>query len=98
MCLGDMVISNKPMQLTSLRPAADRQGVRQKRKEVDMTLTITDLKIIERGPYCIVGNYAVCEGSNEPWGEAAAAFDRRRGEIKNRVGDEFLDLMFVVLF
>ena len=59
-----------------------------------MALTITDPEIIERGPYCVVGAYAVCRGDEEPWGEAAAAFERRRGEVRNRVGDTLLAFLY----
>ena len=52
-----------------------------------MTLHLTEPKIIERGPYNLVGCYAICEGDEEPWGEATEGLVRRLGEIRNRVGD-----------
>ena len=59
-----------------------------------MALTITDPKTIKRGPYCVVGCYAICEGSDEPWGKAVSAFERRRDEIPNRVGDALLAFLY----
>ena len=47
-----------------------------------MAATISEPKVIERGPCNVVGAYAVYEGDDEgpAWGQASAEFDRRRGE------------------
>jgi hypothetical protein len=59
-----------------------------------MALTITEPEIIERGAYCVVGSYAVCEGDDEPWGDAMAAFGARREDISNRKGDALLAFLY----
>ena len=59
-----------------------------------MALHLTEPKIIEHGSYNLVGFYAICEGEEEPWGEATEGLVRRLGEIRNRVGDTQLAFLY----
>jgi hypothetical protein len=59
-----------------------------------MAMHLSEPAIIERGPYNVVGMYAIAKADEEPWGEAAAAFEKRRGEITNRVGDAMLAFLY----
>jgi len=59
-----------------------------------MGLHISEPRIVERGPYSIVGAYAICRGEEEPWGEASGELDRRREEIRNREGDTLLAFLY----
>ena len=59
-----------------------------------MTAQITEPKIIERGPYHVVGTYAICEGDDEPWGEASGELDRRKSEVPNRESDTLLAFLY----
>ena len=62
--------------------------------EAAAAFELTEPRIIEHGPYRIVGMYAVAEDDEEPWGEAAAAFAARRDEIANRVGDAEIGFLY----
>jgi len=59
-------------------------------------LNLSEPKIIERGPYLVVGAYATFEGEDEGpgWSDASEAFYARRGEIPNRVGDAVLGFLY----
>ena len=57
---------------------------------------LSEPKIIERGPYLVVGAYATFEGDDEGpgWSGASRAFYARRDEITNRVGDAVLGFLY----
>lgn len=59
-------------------------------------LELDELKIIERGPYLVVGAYASYEGEDEGpgWSGASEAFWARRDEVPNRVGDAVLGFLY----
>ncbi len=59
-----------------------------------MTAQITEPKIIERGPYHVVGAYAICKGDDEPWGEASQELGRRKAEVLNRESDTLLAFLY----
>jgi len=61
-----------------------------------MALRLGEPKIIERGPYLVVGAYATFEGDDEGpgWSGASEAFYPRRGEVPNRVGDAVLGFLY----
>ena len=52
-----------------------------------MTMTLGAPYIVKQGARTIVGCYSVYEGENEDWAGAAAAFNQRKHEIKNRKGN-----------
>ncbi len=54
------------------------------------------LRIIERGPYHVVGVYCTFEGDDEDpaWSAAIAEFHKRRHEITNRKGDMLLGFLY----
>jgi predicted transcriptional regulator YdeE len=59
-------------------------------------LELSEPKIIERGPYLVVGAYATFEEDDEGpgWSGASKAFYERRAEITNRVDDAVLGFMY----
>ena len=59
-------------------------------------LTFTEPKIIERGPYLVVGAYHVYEGEDEGpgWSGASRAFYARKDEIANRTDDGVLGFLY----
>jgi hypothetical protein len=59
-------------------------------------LELSELKIVERGPYLVVGAYTTYEGSEESpgWSGASQAFFERKDEITNRVDDTILGFMY----
>jgi len=59
-------------------------------------LELSEPKIIERGPYLVVGAYSTFEGDDEGpgWSGAAQAFNARREEITNPVGDTLLGFLY----
>jgi len=59
-------------------------------------LELSEPRIIERGPYLVVGAYATYEGEDEGpgWTGASKAFYERRGEIANAIGDGVLGFMY----
>jgi len=59
-------------------------------------LELSEPKVIERGPYLVVGAYATFEGEDEGpgWNGAAKAFYERRGEIANAIGDGVLGFLY----
>ncbi len=61
-----------------------------------MSAEISEPKIIEHGPYCVVGMYAIFQGDREDpaWTEAYTAFMRRKPEVRNRVGDTMLGFLY----
>jgi hypothetical protein len=61
-----------------------------------MAWHITDPKVIERGPYLVVGAYATYEGEDEgpAWGAASGEFFRRKDEVPNRIGDAILGFLY----
>jgi hypothetical protein len=59
-----------------------------------MAWHVTEPRVIERCPYIVVGAYAVCEGDDEPWGEASEALSQRKDEVPNRVGDALLAFLY----
>jgi predicted transcriptional regulator YdeE len=59
-----------------------------------MTLHLSEPRITERDPSCVVGVYAVFEGEDEPWGEVFHEFERRRAGIRNREGDTLLGFLY----
>jgi hypothetical protein len=61
-----------------------------------MPADISEPKIIERGPYSVVGVYASYEGDEKgpAWGEASAELERRKGEVGNREGDSLLAFLY----
>jgi len=61
-----------------------------------MAFALGEPRVIERGPYLIVGAYCTFEGEDEGpgWRGASEAFSARRGEITNRVGDTLLGFLY----
>ena len=61
-----------------------------------MAATISEPKVIERGPCNVVGAYAVYEGDDEgpAWGQASAELDRRKADVLNREGDTLLGFLY----
>jgi hypothetical protein len=61
-----------------------------------MVAEITEPKIIERGPYSVVGVYATYEGDAEgpAWEKASAELERRKGQVRHRVGDTLLAFLY----
>jgi hypothetical protein len=59
-------------------------------------LELSEPKVIERGPYLVVGAYAAYEGEDEGpgWSGASRTFYARRDEITNMVGDDILGFMY----
>jgi predicted transcriptional regulator YdeE len=59
-------------------------------------LELSEPRIIERGPYLVVGAYATYEGDDEGpgWSGASKAFQARRDEITNRVDDAMLGFLY----
>jgi predicted transcriptional regulator YdeE len=59
-------------------------------------LELSEPKIIERGPYKVVGAYHTFEGEDESpgWSGASQAFYARRDEISNQVGDAVLGFLY----
>ena len=59
-------------------------------------LELSEPKVIERGPYLVVGAYATYEGEEEgpAWSGASEMFYTRRGEIPKQVGDGVLGFMY----
>ena len=59
-------------------------------------LTFSEPKIIERGPYQVVGAYHEYEGENEGpgWSGASEAFYARKDEITNRTADGVLGFLY----
>jgi hypothetical protein len=59
-------------------------------------LEISEPKVIERGPYLVVGAYHTFEGEDEGpgWSGASAAFFAGRDEIANQVGDGVLGFLY----
>jgi hypothetical protein len=59
-------------------------------------LNLSEPKIIERGPYLVVGAYATFEGDDEGpgWSGASRAFHALRDGIPNRVGDTMLGFLY----
>jgi len=59
-------------------------------------LQLSEPRIIERGPYLVVGAYCAYEGEDEGpgWSGASQAFHARRGEIANRVDDAMLGFLY----
>ena len=59
-------------------------------------LELSEPKIIERGPYLVVGAYCAFEGEDEGpgWSGASKAFHARREQITNRVGDTMLGFLY----
>jgi predicted transcriptional regulator YdeE len=59
-------------------------------------LELSEPKVIERGPYLVVGAYATYEGEDEGpgWSGASEMFYTRRGEIPNQVGDAVLGFIY----
>ena len=57
---------------------------------------LSEPKIIERGPYLVVGAYCTFEGEDEGpgWSGASNAFYARREEITNSVGDAVLGFLY----
>jgi hypothetical protein len=57
---------------------------------------LSEPRIIERGPYQVVGAYAPYEGDDEGpgWSGASKAFYARRDEITNRVDDAVLGFLY----
>ena len=50
--------------------------------------------VIERDPTHVVGMVVLGEGNEEPWGETMKAFDARKADIPNRVGDTQLAFLY----
>lgn len=59
-----------------------------------MAAQITEPTMIDRGPCHVVGAYALCEGDDEPWGDASSELDRRKAEVPNRVYDTLLAFLY----
>jgi len=59
-------------------------------------LEFSEPKIIERGPYLVVGAYSTFEGDDEGpgWSGASQVFNARREEITNPVGDTLLGFLY----
>jgi hypothetical protein len=59
-------------------------------------LKLSKPKIIERGPYLVVGAYCTFEGDDEGpgWSGASKAFHARREAITNRVDDTMLGFLY----
>jgi hypothetical protein len=59
-------------------------------------MTLGEPRIIERGPYLVVGAYSTFEGDDEGpgWKGASEEFNARREEIANRVGDMLLGFLY----
>ena len=59
-------------------------------------LTLSEPKIIERGPYLVVGAYCTYKGEDEGpgWSGASKAFHARRKEITNRADDVMLGFLY----
>ena len=59
-------------------------------------LTLSEPKMIERGPYLVVGAYHPYDGDDEGpgWSGAHQAFFGRASEIENRVGDLVLGFLY----
>lgn len=59
-------------------------------------LKLSEPRIIERGPYQIVGAYCTFEGEDEGpgWTGASQAFFARRNEVVNRVDDAMLGFLY----
>jgi hypothetical protein len=57
---------------------------------------LSEPKIIERGPYRVVGAYCTYEGEDEGpgWSGASKTFYARREEITNRVDDAVLGFLY----
>ena len=59
-------------------------------------LTLSEPRIIERGPYLVVGATCTFEGQDEGpgWSGASRAFGSRETEIENRVDDMTLGFLY----
>jgi predicted transcriptional regulator YdeE len=59
-------------------------------------LKLSEPKIIERGPYKVVGAYCTFEGEDEGpgWSGAHKKFSERRQQISNRKGDTVLGFLY----
>ena len=59
-------------------------------------LELSKPKVIERGPYLVVGAYSTYEGTDEGpgWSGASEVFFARKDEITNRVGDTILGFLY----
>jgi predicted transcriptional regulator YdeE len=59
-------------------------------------LELSEPRIIERGPYKVVGAYCTFEGKDEGpgWSGAYDEFNNRRSEIKNRKDDMVLGFLY----
>src|SRR5512143_186974 len=59
-------------------------------------LTLSEPRVIERGPYKVVGAYRAYAGNDEGpgWQGAEAEFFMRRGEIKKRTDDLVLGFLY----
>ena len=59
-------------------------------------LELSEPKVIERGPYLVIGAYSTYEGDDEGpgWSGASRAFYERRQEITNRVDDAVLGFLY----
>jgi predicted transcriptional regulator YdeE len=61
-----------------------------------MAITLSEPRVIERGPYLVVGAYCTFEGEDEGpgWSGASEEFYGRREEITNRVDDAVLGFLY----
>ena len=59
-------------------------------------LELSEPKIIERGPYLVVGAYCTYEGDDEGpgWSGASKAFYAQREDITNRKDDAVLGFLY----
>ena len=59
-------------------------------------LKLSEPRIIERGPYQVVGAYCTFEGEDEDpgWSGAYSAFEKRRDEMTSRTGDTVLGFLY----
>ena len=59
-------------------------------------LALSEPRIIERGPYLVVGAYCTFEGEDEGpgWSGASKTLGARRGEITNRRDDTVLGFLY----
>lgn len=59
-------------------------------------ITLSEPKIVERGPCLVVGAYATFAGDDEGagWSGASEAFYARRNAITNQVGDAVLGFLY----
>ena len=57
---------------------------------------LSEPKVIERGPYLVVGAYCTYEGDDEGpgWSGASQAFFARKDEISNRTDDAVLGFLY----